>query len=131
MLRDPDRESGPARRLLGARAKDGSGEPVAGGLRDGPVLAVQAVEVAAPRGDREGHAAGVDVEERLLLDRVGVGGDGPPVHERDQRAVAILADAADPGPTGSDQAAMGAGDAADGAVAPRTRPGRRAWPSRL
>jgi hypothetical protein len=42
----------------------------------------------------------VNVEERLLLDRVRVGGDGLAEYQRDERAVAVLADPADAGPAG-------------------------------
>ena len=56
------------------------------------------------------------MEERLLLYRVGVGGHGLPEHQRDELAVAVLADVADAGPAGPDKTTMGAGDAANGAI---------------
>jgi hypothetical protein len=77
---------------------------------------MQAVEVAATGGDRIGHAPGINVEEGLLLNGVGVGGYGAPIHERDQGSVPILTDAADPGPAVPDEASVGAGDAPNGAV---------------
>ena len=74
------------------------------------------MEVAATGGDRVGDAAGVYVEEGLLFDGVGVCRHSPSVHERDKSSVPILANAADPGPVVPDQASVGAGDAANGAV---------------
>jgi len=65
------------------------------GLGDLPVLAVQAAEVAAGGGEREGFAAGGEVVERLLLDRVDVYGAGVAVGQAVKLAVHVDPGAAD------------------------------------
>jgi len=70
LRRPPPRPPSPGR---------GTGSPapaLAVGLRYLPVLAVRAVEVAALRRNRVGVAAGQEVEERLLLYRLGLRDDG-------------------------------------------------------
>src|ERR1019366_705507 len=57
------------------------------GLRDLPVLAELAVHVASRGCNREGHVAGKEMEERLLLDGIDVGADNPRV---DQRAIGSI-----------------------------------------
>ena len=74
------------------------------------------MEAAAAGRDRVGGGAGQDVIERLLLDRVQLGGDGLAVDKRDEGAGTVLADAADAAPTRPDQAAVGAQVAAHAAV---------------
>jgi hypothetical protein len=56
------------------------------------------------------------VEERLFLDGLSVGGHGCSEDQGDQAAATVLPDAANAGPVGPDQAAMGAGEAADRAI---------------
>ena len=63
-------------------------------LRDVPVLAVQAAEPAAGRGQREDVGAGQEVEQRLLLDRVDVEAHRIAVGQRVERAVLVDAVAA-------------------------------------
>ena len=83
---------------------------VAQGLAGDPVLAVGAMKIAAHHAERQRIAAGIDVEERLLLDRVALhAGD---VAERHAQLAAFveahLANAAMPR---ADETAMAAGDA--------------------
>ena len=85
------------------------------GLRDLPVLAEGAVEVAAPGCDGVGVAAGQEVVEGLLLDRLRQGNCHLAVHERVEPAAAVLPHTADADPARPEDAAMSAGDAADAA----------------
>jgi len=59
------------------------------GLRDVPVLAVQAAVYAAGRSQREGRRAGQEVEEGLLFDRIDVHRARVAVGQRVERAVLI------------------------------------------
>jgi hypothetical protein len=99
------------------------------GLGDLPVLAEGAVEVAALGRDRVGVARRQEMEERLLLDRLGAGDDQLPINEGVEPAAAVLADAADsrPGPRSSTRrpaggsspgkwARIGAGTSADSSI---------------
>src|SRR5208282_788150 len=63
-------------------------------LGDVPVLAELAVDVAAGRGDGEGGCAGQVVEERLLLNRIDMGGADAGVDEGVVRSLAVFARAA-------------------------------------
>ena len=58
-------------------------------LGDLPVLAVQAAEHAAAGGERKSRAAGQEMEQGLLLDRVHVERAGVAVGHRVERAVAV------------------------------------------
>ena len=89
--------------------------PLSMGLRDVPVLAVGAVEVAALGRHRERLAAGQEVVQRLLLDRLGLRRHGLAVDERVQQAATVLADAAQADTARTQDAPMGARDAADAA----------------
>ena len=62
-------------------------------LRDVPVLAERAGEVAARRAEREDRRAGQEVVERLLLDRIDAE-SGRPAVSRQLHALAVLARAA-------------------------------------
>ena len=69
------------------------------------------------------------MEERLLLDRVRVRGDGLPEDQGHQGAVAVLSDVTDSDPARSNQAPMGAGHTTNGAVGlGQTEDGRRGSP---
>ena len=71
-------------------------------LGDLPVLAPSALEVAAHGGNGVGSAAGVEVEQRLLLDRVLMARDGLPVNQCLKRALPVLSDVANaPLPVGN------------------------------
>ena len=63
-------------------------------LRDIPVLAELAVDVASGGGDGEGGGSGEVVEERLLLNGINVGGADAGVDKRIEGAGAIFAHAA-------------------------------------
>jgi hypothetical protein len=91
-------------------------EPEPRRLRDLPVLAEVAVEVAADRRDGVGERGRRHVEERLLLDGIDVDGYGPGMDEADQLAVAVLAHPADAESVWPQQTAVGTGIAADAAI---------------
>src|ERR1035437_8702349 len=59
-----------------------------------PVLAELAVHVTTRSRDRKSHLAGKKMEERLLLDRVDVGGDNPRVNQRVIGPAPVFADPA-------------------------------------
>src|SRR5206468_10583777 len=63
-------------------------------LGDVPVLAELAAEVAAGGAERQDRRAGVEVIERLLLDRVDAEAGAPAVGRQDHFAVDVLADEA-------------------------------------
>src|SRR3970282_1547448 len=96
-----------------------------GCLGDLPVLAETAVERAAKRRDRVAQAARVDVEERLLLDRIKAACRDGTVGMTDEDAVDVLTDAADPVATGPHQAAVGANATANAPVGQRLGEDRR------
>ena len=102
--------------LLGRQAplRDVQAEPRR--LGDLPVLAEDAVERAADGRDRVRERARVDVEQRLLLDRVQAGRGHGAVGQAPQGPVTVLAHAADPVAPGPHQAAVGADAAADAPV---------------
>ena len=70
-----------------------------------PVLAVPAVEVAAPGAEGEAGRSGEEVEERLLLDGVVVDGGDARVVVEDDATVAGAAHAADAEAAVGDEAA--------------------------
>src|ERR1035441_6920432 len=63
-------------------------------LRDVPVLAHFAVDIAARRGHRECHAAGKEMEQGLLLDGIDVRGRDARIHQRVVDAATVFAHAA-------------------------------------
>ena len=77
------------------------------------VLAVQAHEIAAHRGDGVGAGAGQEVEQRLLLDGVDVLGDDLAVIEAEELAVPVFPHVADAPLVRVDLAFMGAKKAVD------------------
>lgn len=77
-------------------------------LGDGSVLAVEAVEVAAGCGDREGHATGQEVVERLYLDRDIMDSAGVAVSQGIEHSTPVLPHPAVPSLTFGDDAAPGA-----------------------
>ena len=84
-------------------------------LRGEPVLAVAAVEITAEHAEGEGDGPGQEVVEGFFLDRVGVEtGDIAPGDA--QLPAVVEAHLADAAPTRTDQAAVGAGGAAQGAI---------------
>ena len=64
--------------------------------RRGPVLAELASEIAAGRAEREDGRARVELVQRLLLDRVDGEPGAPAIGRRDDLAVAVLANEAEP-----------------------------------
>jgi len=91
-------------------------------LGDLPVLAVQAAEVAAGGGQREGFAAGRKMIERFLLDRVDVHGAGVAVGQAVERAVHVDLGAAHAAVSGGQHTVVGA-DQADNLLLVQTLEG--------
>jgi len=92
-----------------------SGVWIAQHLARHPILAISAVEIAAQHAEGESVSAGHAVEEGFFLDRIAR--QHADIAEGDfQNAVVVEPDAADAVAAGFDQAAMSAGEAADGAV---------------
>ena len=85
-------------------------------LRDLPVLAEAAAEVAAGGGQRKGLATGKIVEQRLLFNRVDMNGGRLGVHQGEVGAAAVLARAAMAAFLVGDPAVVGAEPTLDLAV---------------
>ena len=98
------------------------------GLRDLPVLAVQAAQVAAGRGQRQNRLTGQKVVQRFLLHRVQVERAGVAVHQGVQLAFLDHPRAAEAPVALGQGAAVGAEQAADSAVVARFVPGCLARP---
>ncbi len=65
------------------------------------------MEVASHRGNGVGSTSGVEMEQRLLLDRVHCSGDEPAVDQGVKPSAAVLPDLADASLSGEDEATMG------------------------
>jgi hypothetical protein len=66
------------------------------GLRDVPVLAELAGEIAARGAERQYRGAGQEVIQRLLLDRVDAKAAGPPVGRQQHLVIAVGSHEAEP-----------------------------------